>query len=622
MRIILSLILLLTSYCAEAIWTSPEDASVNTEFFNSDTKVNLDGTSESIIEIKEKIINELGRSQYSEVIHYNGDTTKIKILDAYTIYQGKKYKVAPNKIEDKPLASTRNGFDQQRQIMVSFPKLEIGAETYIKYSSKNTATTIDNFFNSVAWFGDGRGCIYSGEKKISSKLPLFFEVNDPTESLDVTKSENNKLYNINVKVKKPICTSTYDGSEIGIIHQNKFTWVAISSLNDWNEYAKKVATKYETVSEQALPTLFQDIFEEAKKEQDEISQINLVTSRIMDKIKYMGNWVSIKGKFYPRDLEVIAKAQEADCKEFSTSTSAILKKLGYKVQAAFVERSNNSYPVIQKIPTDYNFNHVFIKVTGKKGDIYWVDPTNRVSMAQGIFPDIANRMILILDSKNPSYEKSPAIDPSHSQVILNKVLEIDGKNMIFRGNLTLKGESALEMAGRRLFYSEKEISDNIYNQLSDENLPDDQKKELILPDLMSRNVKDLDFKFKYEVKNGLIKTNLGYAFEISANWSSYITDYIEGQLSDINISDPLTISKSLTIKNIQLKDVEKLNYQLDSSWVSIKRDCKVEGNDSVITDTIIFKKSFITSEELKTPEYLALKAGIEENIKNVAVILP
>jgi len=93
-------------------------------------------------------------------------------------------------------------------------------------------------------------------------------------------------------------------------------------------------------------------------------------------------------------------------------------------------------------------------------------------------------------------------------------------------------------------------------------------------------------------------------------------------LSDINISDPLTISKSLTIKNIQLKDVEKLNYQLDSSWVSIKRDCKVEGNDSVITDTIIFKKSFITSEELKTPEYLALKAGIEENIKNVAVILP
>jgi hypothetical protein len=38
-----------------------------------------------------------------------------------------------------------------------------------------------------------------------------------------------------------------------------------------------------------------------------------------------------------------------------------------------------------------------VKVTNKKGIVNWIDPTNFDSMADGIFPDIANKMVLILD---------------------------------------------------------------------------------------------------------------------------------------------------------------------------------------------------------------------------------
>jgi hypothetical protein len=65
---------------------------------------------------------------------YNEATNKINLETAATYYRGKEYPVAKDMIEDKPLFSERNGFDQTRQIMVAFPKVEVGSEIYVKYT--------------------------------------------------------------------------------------------------------------------------------------------------------------------------------------------------------------------------------------------------------------------------------------------------------------------------------------------------------------------------------------------------------------------------------------------------------------------------------------------------------
>ncbi len=242
------------------------------------------------------------------------------------------------------------------------------------------------------------GCWNSSHRTIASKLPLYIEVNDPDNVLQITQEHKNGLYNFDIKLKKPICRTGAEASETGIINSHKYTWVTISSLKTWNEYAKALAQKFDEVINQPLPELFLSIVETARLEKNEVAQLNLITSLVNEKIRYMGYWTSVKGQFIPRDLSLTASTQEGDCKDFTAVTAAILKEIGkYKVQPVLVSRGEGELSLAQNIPDSSFYNHVFLKITNKEGKIYWIDPTNQISMAQGIFPDIADKIILILD---------------------------------------------------------------------------------------------------------------------------------------------------------------------------------------------------------------------------------
>ena len=614
-------LLLALSFTAEARWANLDDASIEMKFYNSEIKVNKNGTSEEIVEFQKKILKESGRSEVASFrIFYNSSIEKVKIIDAYTIYDGVKYQVELDKIEDKPIASTGQGFNQQKQIMISFPKAEVGAEIYLKVSNPITKTALNDFYNNKSVFGSN-SCWNSSHYKITSQLPLYLEINDPSGALQVIQDKKEALHTLDIKLTKPICAEIASASETGEINLSKYTWFTVSSLKNWQDFAKQTAVKYEKVINQPIPELFLPILEAAKVEKDEIVQLNLVTSLINDKIRYMGNWITIDDAFYPRDLAVIAKAQEGDCKEYTVLTAAILKILGYKVQPALVWRGKGEMSISQVLPSLWATNHVFLKVTNKAGKIYWIDSTNTLSMAQGIFPDIADKMILILDSKEPSYERSADINAQHSEIIFNEEMRVNGDEVFHSGDFNLIGESALALAGARLFNSEEVVRNQIFHLLSGKYLNEEDKKELILPDLSTRIVKDLVFIFKYKQNNALIKTNIGFAMEIGALWIDQIINNVPDQLSDIYIGPNHIIKKNTVIKDVKIKNIKNLNYDIDTTWLTIKRVGKYNGNDSEISDIVIIKKSFITSEELQSQEYKSLKDGLEKNLKNVAVIL-
>lgn len=620
MKNILFILITLYSFSSHARWVNIDDASAEYKLNNTDIKINKNGTSEEIHEIKLKILNEQGRNNYaSYILTYNESSTKLNIISAYTVYQNEKYYVDLSKVEDKTLASFSSGFDDTRQVIISFPKAEIGTELYIKYSITRIKTMLPNFYDNKILLGSG-GCWNQGNVNINSKIPLYMEFNDPYNSLEIKQSKNNQSYNIKISLNKKICSEAVYNSEIGNINENKYTWVTLSGIENWNDYAKQVAVKYEKVINQPLPELFQPILTAAININNPVDQINFVTSSINEKIRYMGNWSSIDGAYFPRDLNIVANLQEADCKEFTSLTGNILKKLGYKVQPALVDRSSYELSIAKKFPAMW-INHVFLKITDKGGKIYWVDPTNLVSMAQGIFPDISNKHVLILDSNAPNYEVSPIINSTISTIKITDIIEIRNNIVNHSGELILTGERALLFSGSGLYNSEDTIKDNVFYILSKAHLRAEDKKKLILPDLKSRIVKDLNFKFEYDINNQLSKTNIGKALNIIAEGISSITYYIPGQLSDIYIGPIRTIKKSMIIKNSKADKITNLNYELDSRWLYFKRNCKYIGNDIVVEDIVTIKESFIENKYLETEEYKKLKSNIEENINNIAIIL-
>ncbi|UIP91991.1 DUF3857 domain-containing protein [Wolbachia pipientis] len=616
----LALLVFFMSTIAEARWSKYEDASVEVKFSNVNINVNRDGTYETEVELQAKILKESGRDRFSLYsLVYNDDSADFTVLEAKAAYNGEEYIVTEDMMEDKPLASPGKGFDQLRQVTIPFSKIEIGTEIYLRYKKVNKKVPVDNFYGlSFSYYGD---YLQAENTKINSELPLEIKVNDPREVLEIAEEKNDDIHSISIALKKTVYENTTNEPHNGILNIKHNTWVSLSSLSKWEDLAKKLAPGYHSVINQPLPATFKAIAESAISESTDEDKINAVTSLLNEKVQYMGDWRTVSGKYFPRDLEKIADSQVGDCKDFSASTAAILQELGYKVQPVLVMRGTTNTSNSKALPNMGNFNHVMLRVTNKDGKIYWIDPTNTVSMAQGIFPDIADRNALVLNSEEADYIKIPAVQAENSKVISHSELTIEDNVVNEYGRLTVQGEAALGLTGVGLYYSNEQLRDSVFHMISGVYLDEEEKKFLELPDLTLRSVEDLTIKYEFQQKNKIFKTNLGPALNLGDNWLNDVVNTASDQVSDLFIGVPKTKESHMIIKDIKIKNCENLNFEIDSSWLYVNRFCKYKNDGTEFSNLITIKKSFITNEELKTAEYKNLKSELENNFSRASIII-
>jgi len=614
-------VFLLFTSAVQARWGTLADADVEVLFEHQDLTIHADGSSETMVEQRVKILREDGRAQFANYsMTYTEHLQTVKILEAKTIYQGNGYHLSPHQIEDKHLASSQSGFDEKRQILMSFPHAEIGAEIYLKYKVKSKAILKNNYEGLFVY---GQTYTKNLRLKVHSAIPLRVKLNDPQNVWELTPLKHDGVRHFTLSLKKPLCQFAIKEPENNDINPKKITWLSVSSFQSWEDLARFLAPPYEKVMAQKLPDLFQAIFEKVRNIKDEVEQINTVTSLVNHSIHYMGDWRSINGKFFPRDLSKIAELRTADCKEFTSVTGAILQKLGFQVQPALVMRGTNNFSWEDVLPTLSNSNHVFLKVTNKQGKVYWVDPTNRLSMAEGIFEDVADKQVLILDGEHPSYEKSPSINPEHSKIIMEKRLKIhENGDITTMGTLQLLGEQAAVWHYFAFDRSPQTLQDGFFYMLSGEHLEDGEKQKLVLPSFESRIIKNINISFQYTQKNKLLKTNLGSGLPIAGGFVQEVMASIPDQVSDLLLESPNSFQRHTILENVHIQDVERLNYQRSTPWVDVKRSCYYEGDNTVILDESTTKKTRITQEELQTETYKDLRKELKENVEDCAVILP
>jgi len=616
------LFILLYAAPASARWALYDDASLEVEFYNRDIIVNEDGTNEHIVETQEKILKEAGRNYaVSYRLNYNSDSSTLIILEAKTINdKGEEFIVTKEMIEDKPLASVGYGFDEQRQTLISYPNVEIGSKIYLKYQTKEFKAPLDKFFARSLYFGIN-GYWQASRVTIDSKLPLHIKVNDQDKVLKVSKDKEDNFHKVTVTLTQPLYKELVNEPARSILDHKHLTWITVSNLEKWENFAEKLSGDYDKIANQPLPPLFEAIVEEAKVKQNDEDIINIITSRLNEKIQYMGDWRSVKGKFIPRDLEQIATTQVGDCKDFTIATAAILRKLKFKADPALVSRGVGNRP-LDSFPNMENFNHVILKVTTPNNKTYWIDPTNIVSMAGKIFPDIASKMALVLNISRPIHEKIPEIDPKSSETIIHNNIEVKNNNTAYiSGSVLYKNEEAINMAGAGLYLSTQQIEDIVFKNISGVNLEYSRRKKMNLPDLNSRIVKDLEFSYEYEKTNYPFQTNLGLALPLSSSWVSTIIDVAPDQVSDLFIGPQYTLTKYTYIKNAKANKLEYLSYEVKTPWLNVKRNCFAKNGGIEIQETISVLQNFITREELISSRYKNLRSSLEEKIQGAALIL-
>ena len=615
---------LLFSLTAEARWANKNEASLRYDLWRSVIKVNKDGSYTKEIEFKAKILKDSAVDSFINFfLTYNEQSQKLTVLSARTITKGKKFSIDKKFIEDKPLASAPSGFDQMRQVLISFPKVELGSEVYLRYRYEYKIAPYEGFFSYSRAFADV--LFAKAEVKIESALPLYYKLNDPQKFFKVSyKSFSNKKYRLSLKLKRSLFKKIVDEKSM-FFNINLFPFIEVASDKKWSNMVKALAPVYEKKISEPLPKLYKNILRSAKKYQNgSEKQINFIMSSLIEKIRYMRDWRSINGGYIPRSLSEIVKTGFGDCKDMSISLSALLRQLGFKAQTALVYRSfsyhsSNDYA----LPNRGAFNHAIVRAQ-IKDKIYWLDPTNFSVYSKGIFSDIADRPALVLEQPVSKKLRTPKLYSSDSELKLIQNFSMTKEKFLkVTGVMHFKGREAISYTGALLNKSKKRL-DYGFISFTGIDLSTLKNWKVGKYDLKSRVVKDFSVKLSYlaQANNSFsgYKSQLGsifflpYPYDIQA-FSIRTVD----RVSDLFLGPPRKIVFISKLKNI--KPVGNLDFkcQVKSKWLNAFRTVE-SVKPLLIKDSYEFKETKIAIKDIKSKTFLKLQNDLKDCFLHSAMI--
>lgn len=603
-----------------------EDADIKYDFYNRDISINADGTHEETIEFQITLLREQARGMAAKFpIPYNADCESIDVIEAKSIFKGTAYQVTNNLITDKEVESNQQGFDRYKQISISFPKSEVGSSIYLKYKKHSNNVPIKQEFFTEGYYGTNA---YWEKSKftINSKIALKIKVSDPEKKLSINiepiKNKPDYFYKAQINLVKPLIKYTVNEVSASRLNSNKITYFSITSIDNWQRLGNALSLQYEEVLNQKLPKSFSAISETASKEKNIVDQVNKVTTMLNEQIEYFSNWQSVKGRFVPQDLKLVAKKQSGDCKDFATITVKILKSLGYKANVALVYRGAGVQPEPDILATLYEFNHAIVRVIDTSGKEYWIDPTNSISMADGLFSDVAEKYALVLNKEKSEYKQIPAISEHHAQVLITDTIQ---PNEVLFSTIKLLGEQATQLTGAHLYLSKQSTEDLVYNGFTSGVIDNSNRINTTIPSLKSRIVTPINIELQYTHPNLFSKTNLGRAYSLATN-VRILYDIIkvdtQEDVNDLYLSHPRTLEKKTTIKNIKIEKLQNLNFTFNNQFISLSRQVHIKGDDSIIIEKAIIHKSWIKNHEFKSEDFNKLQLVIKDKVLNNLVVLP
>jgi len=605
---------------AYARFATPADTDMALDLFNREVEIRKDGTYTETIEVIMEAVKEGGKDRLvSYPLIYNKSNSEMKILEAKTIFEGKEYPVDPKKIEDKPLASSPQGFDQNHQVLIAFPQMAVNAKAYIKYRLIVKEAAVPNFFSTDFIYGAGQ-YFKASTVKVTSELPLYVKIQDPEHYLSVKQSSGKTGFKMEISLKRPIIKLVVE-EQFASSSNEIYPWVSVSTLKEWSDLGQLIYKPYEAVVTQKLPERFEKIAAVAQTKSNTIEKINVVTSQLAENLTYMGDWISVKGRYIPRNLAEISATKYGDCKDFSASTVAILRHMGIKADLALIYRQTSFYEFPHNLPKMQDFNHIIVRVQDG-GKTLWIDPTNSTSFAQGIYPDIAERNALVLDPKNPNLERTSTLSAKDSETIFSKKLVLfkDKPNVAYvEGQISLLGTATLPLTGAALNASKESISHAIISHLTDEGRTESWKVEDF--DLTSRIVKDLNFKYHYTVRHDQLKTTAGDAYMLPMPGMLHkFLIKTNDRISDLLLDLPSTNQRNLVIAKTALLGTQNLNCTLESPWLSSSRNIQDSEEGIQVSDNFEVKKDKVSNSDLKSGKFSEFQNDLYNCFGDMALV--
>jgi hypothetical protein len=533
-------------------------------------------------------------------------------------------------IEDKPIASQASGFDNIYQILINYKNVEIGSKVHLEYTHKRHSSFSRQFnidLSSIFYSNnilEKGSCLY-----ISSKLPLYFNLHDP-KSYIINKIKISKpkykdgYYEMKLEVIDDIFVSPIPQEHANYIGQY-IPQLVVSSCKNYEDFVNKdYILKIKDLMNQSTNEFMQAALKKAKKQKSLQQTANSLMTDIITKYRYMGDWRTIAGSYIPRDFKQIQDTGYGDCKDFSLMLAHMLRSLGYQASVALINRS--SYPPLKKLLPTEDINHaiVHVKLLNKS---YWFDPTNNFAYAASSWPDISDRLAIVVDDKklNTYSEYIPYGDYKSSIVKVDLELNYNQDGSVSaKEKYTYSGLQALFRYGNFFAQSprqQKYIARSYVASAGKRKILSSSKVELSSK-FKTRTAEDFSISTQMKYADMSAKTSVGKAFVLDPYFktlTSIVANNYENQIFLISL--PHTIVKDIRIRNARLvANRKQLRYSLSSPWISATRHIAQQGKDIVIKERVALKKAHITTSQIRSPEFARLQADLSKHLDTMILI--
>ncbi|WP_413561262.1 DUF3857 domain-containing protein [Bdellovibrio sp. HCB209] len=439
--------LILCSITVHADWMQESEAPFVILNSVDEVTVDKDGNHESTTTTELQVLNEQGRNyMIQQSVPFVPDAETVEFISGSSKTDGIETIVRRKDVKTREMKSPEQGQSHMKEMIIPFNNLKIGSSTKFTTKTKSKKKLVKGLFQQTYSFGvhaPERG----GKARIKSLLPLHVAVNDFWKVLTTKESKEGNYYVLEIEQIKPLYKLPKEA--FALLDINNLSRVDVSTFNNWNEVAKPLSVKYESVlATKKMPASFTKIINKANAAATNEDKINIVTSELASIMTYRGTWTSFEKMYIASPLNKIAQTKTGDCKDFALATTAMLRALGLKANVALVKRTSaDGAPrlgqIIQRASVNPRlFNHAIVKVTeGEK--VYWVDPTNIVSNASFVNPDLAGSVALEISPSTTIVDWVEAADASASNLSYTKTIRINQDSTAdTTTDFTLTGEYA------------------------------------------------------------------------------------------------------------------------------------------------------------------------------------
>jgi tetratricopeptide (TPR) repeat protein len=365
-------------YDAAVLKTIPkeflDDATAVVLYSGTTNLLEPDGTVEAISHEVTRLNSRKGIDKLGEYrsISYDPTYEKLTLNEARVIKtDGTVVQIEPKHVQLRDVATDFQVYDQSKQLVISFPNLQVGDIYEVKWTVRGKDREFDGNFFSRYTFGDDNTPVLRDEFRVrvpKNKTLKHGTINGNVD-LVVTDVAGEKLYYWSVTNKPELPRDEDRPSKEELRLQ-----VAVSTFPTWEAVAKW-KQKLREECWQCTPEVRKVVAEVTKGKETQVEKAKALTYWVRRHVRYLSRGPGGLG-YTPHQPHQVLLSRYGDCKDQAQLLAVMLREIGLPVWLVTLGTLDDGQ-VLPNVPSPWGTHAILLtKIDGKD---YWIDTT--VSLA-------------------------------------------------------------------------------------------------------------------------------------------------------------------------------------------------------------------------------------------------